>query len=145
MAEAESTVSKKLVEFLTVRGRTVEVSGGGWDRGCTLPASIGRLGIVYPPSGTLEGFIMASSGSGIRVSCRVHTEEPLALHETLRLSLGRSKLTLQKSAGRAFLPLSRTCFMHLRKDCGYGVAQLALQRALRTCSALILVSRSGKE
>ena len=60
VAEAESTVSKKLVEFLTVRGRAVEVSGEGWDRGWTLPALIGRLGIVYPPSGTLEGFRMAS-------------------------------------------------------------------------------------
>ena len=107
-------MSKKLLASLTDTGLTM--AGGEGIRGGGGAALRGRLSMWKPPSGTLVGDSIAASGIGIRVSYLDYSAVPFERHETLRLSFGKSRLTLQKSSGRARLPLSSTFFIHSRSD-----------------------------
>ena len=79
---------------------------------------VGRLKIGTGDSKILFGFSITHSGMGMSLSNLDQVEEFLALHDTLKLKLDESTLTLQKSSGRARLPSSSTVLMQPRRACG---------------------------
>ena len=143
MPEAEeSIVSSKPLALRTTTGRI----GGGDEGGATGVTGklVGRLKIGTGDSKILFGFSITHSGMGMSLSYLDQEEEFLALHDTLKLKLDESTLTLQKSSGRARLPSSSTVLIQPRSACGYGVEQLTLHRILRTFLALTRISLLGK-
>lgn len=118
MLEAEeSIVSSRPLAARTTTGR---VGGGDEGGGATMVTGklVGRLKIGTGDSKILFGFSITHSGMGMSLSNLDQVEEFLALHDTLKLKLDESTLTLQKSSGRARLPSSSTVLMQPRRACG---------------------------